>query len=117
MSNFPSDFDDDTSLPFVNNNLTQIGAEAINAVRDAVFNIEQYLGLSGAGTTSSISARIGISLNPDGAIKPSAIASLGLVTLPITNNQISSSAAIQESKLILDYGTSDLFNYIKKSYI
>ena len=113
MSNFPSDFDDDTSLPFVNNNLTQIGAEAINAVRDAVFNIEQYLGLSGAGTTSSISARIGISLNPDGAIKPSAIASLGLVTLPITNNQISSSAAIQESKLILDYGTSDLFNYIK----
>jgi hypothetical protein len=113
MSNFPSDFDDDTTLPFVNNNLTEIGAEAINSVRDAVFNIEQYLGLGGAGTTSSISSRIGISLNPDGTIKPSAIASLGLVTLPITNNQISSSAEIQESKLRLDYRTSDLFNYIK----
>ena len=113
MSKFPSNFDDDVTLPFVNDNLTEIGAEAINAVRDAVFNIEQYLGLGADGTTGSVANRIGISLNLDGTIKPSAITGLGLVTLPITNAQISSSAEIQESKLKLDYRTSDLFNYIK----
>src|SRR6185436_11809526 len=80
-------------------------------LRDAVFNIEQYLGIGGAGTTDSISARIGISLNPDGDIKPSAIAGLGLVTLPITNDQISNTAEIPESKLKLDHRTQDLFNY------
>lgn len=114
MSNFPLNFDDDITLPVVNDNLTEIGGEAINAVRDATFNIEQYLGLGGNGSTNSISQRIGISLNPDGTIKPSAIASLGLVTLPIDNSQISNTAQILESKLKLDYKTSDLYNYIRE---
>ena len=113
MSNFPFSFDDDTTLPFVNDNLTEIGAEAINAVRDAVFNTQQYLGLGASGTTNSIAQRLGVSINPDGTIKASAITSLGLVTLPIQNNQIASNAEIQESKLKLDYRTSDLYNYIK----
>jgi hypothetical protein len=113
MSNFPNDFDDDTTLPPINDNIQDLGAEAINALRDAMFNVEQYLGLGGAGTTGSISERLGISLEPDGTVKPSAIASLGLVTLPITNDQISNSAEIPESKLKLDHRTQDLFNYIQ----
>lgn len=112
MSNFPLSFDDDATLPFVNDNLTEIGGEAINAVRDAVFNIEQYLGLGADGSTGSVATRLGISLNPDGTIKPSAIASLGLVVLPITNGQIATNAEIHESKLKLDHRTQDLFNYI-----
>lgn len=113
MSNFPNSFDDDTTLPFVNDNITEIGGEATNALRDAVFAIEQNIGLGAAGTTPSIAARLGISLFPDGQIKPSAIASLGLVTLPITDNQISATAQITESKLRLDHRTQDLFNYIR----
>lgn len=113
MSNFPNNFDDDTTLPFVNDNITEVGGDAINALRDAVFSIQQYLGLGGAGTTPSISSRLGISLFPDGTIKPSAITSLGLVTLPITNNQIANNADIPESKLHLDHRTQDLFNYIR----
>lgn len=113
MSNFPSDFDDDTTLPFVNDNITEIGAEAINSVRDAVFNIEQYLGLGAALPGSSISSRLDTSLYPDGTIKPSALTSLGLVTLPINDSQISDTAQIKESKLNLDYSTTDLFNNIK----
>lgn len=112
MSKFPLNYDDDISLPFVNNNLTEIGSEAINAVRDATFNIEQYLGIGANGTTNSLSDRLNVSLNPDGTIKPSAIASLGLITLPITNNQISNLAQIEEYKLKLDHKTSDLYNYI-----
>ena len=112
MSNFPISFDDDATLPVVNNNLTEIGGDAINAVRDAVFNIEQYLGLGGDGTSGSVASRLGVSINPDGTIKSSALTSLGLVTLPITNNQIANNAGIPESKLKLDYRTQDLFNYI-----
>jgi hypothetical protein len=113
MSKFPSDFDDDTTLPFVNDNITEIGGEAINSLRDAVFALEQNLGLTAAGTTPSVSARLGVAFNPDGTLKPSAITSLGLVTLPITDIQISATAQIAESKLRLDHRTQDLFNYIR----
>lgn len=113
MSNFPQNYDDDTTLPVVNDNLTEIGGEAINALRDAVFNIEQNIGLGAAGTTPSIAARLGLLINPDGTPNTSTITSLGLVTLPITNSQIIDNAGIPESKLHLDYRTLDLFNYIR----
>jgi len=113
MSNFPQNFDDDTTLPVVNDNLTEIGGDAINALRDAVFNIEMNIGLGAAGTTPSIAARLGLLINPDGTPNASAITSLGLVTLPITQDQIIDNAQIPESKLRLDYRTQDLFNYIR----
>lgn len=113
MSNFPNNFDDDTTLPFVNDNITEIGGDAINALRDAVFAIEQNIGLNAQGTTISIAARFGVAFNPDGTLKPSAITSLGLVTLPITNDQIADWAQIPERKLVLDHKTQDLFNYIR----
>lgn len=113
MSNFPNNFDDDTTLPFVNDNITEIGGEAIDALRDAVFAIEQNIGLGAQGTTASISERFGVSFFPNGTLKPSAITSLGLVTLPITEDQIADFAQIPESKLRLDHRTQDLFNYIR----
>jgi hypothetical protein len=113
MSNFPNSFDDDTTLPVVNDNITQTGGEAINALRDFAFNVEQYLGLGANGTTPSLAARLGVSINPDGTLKASMIATLGLVTLPITQDQIATNAGIPESKLMLDYRTGDLFNYIR----
>ncbi len=113
MTNFPTNFDDDTTLPFVNDNITETGGEAINALRDAALATQQYLGLGGDGTAGSISARLGVSIFPDGTIKPSAITALGLVTLPITEGQIANNANIPESKLRLDHRTQDLFNYIR----
>lgn len=113
MSNFPNNFDDDTTLPFVNDNITEIGGEAINAVRDAVFAIEQSIGLNISGSANSLADRLGVSINPDGSIRASAITSLGLVTLPITQDQIANNAGIPESKLRLDHRTQDLFNYIR----
>jgi hypothetical protein len=117
MSNFPYQLDSDTELPIVYNNITEIGGEAINAVREAVFNIEQEIGIGASGVAGSISQRLGVSFNSDGTLKPSAITSLGLVTLPITNSQIASNAGIPESKLSLDYRTGDLFNYINNAMI
>lgn len=113
MSNFPNGYDDDSTLPAVNDNLTEIGDDAINAIRDAIFQIEQALGLNIAGTSGTLAARLGVFINPDGSPNASVLTSLGLVTLPITDNQIANNAGIPESKLHLDYRTGDLFNYIR----
>lgn len=113
MSNFPSQLDDDVTLPPVNNNIDDVGAEAINACRDALFAIESEIGIGASGSAGSLAARLGVSLDPAGAIKPSAIAAMGLVTLPIFNFHIADNAQITESKLKLDFRTQDLFNYIR----
>lgn len=113
MTQFPSALDTDTDLPPVNDNITEIGAEAINAIREAVFAIETEVGLNGSGSSGSIANRIGVSLNPDGTLRPSAIASAGLVSLPIYNYHVAVDADILESKLKLDHKTQDLYNYIK----
>lgn len=117
MTNFPSDYDDDVTLPFVNDNIVEIGEVAVNALRDAIFSIEQEIGIGASGSSGSIAQRMAVIINPDGTLKPSAIASLGLVTLPITNSHIDSNAQILESKLMLDHRTADLFNYINDANV
>ena len=117
MSNFPTSLDDDVTLPRVDNNITEIGDIAVNALRDSVFSIEEEIGVltdgyTAKGSRSSLAVRLGQSIEHDGTIKSSAIASLGLVTLPITGSQISATAAIAESKLSLDHSTASLYNYI-----
>jgi len=113
MSNYPNNLDDDATLPVVNDNLTEVGGEAINALRDAVMQIELTLGTNVNGTAPSLAARLGVFINPDGTPNSSVITSLGLVTLPVRNDQIAENAGIPESKLHLDYRTTDLFNYIR----
>lgn len=112
MSNFPESLDTDVELPLVTDNIDEIGAEAINALRDAVFNIEAEIGIGASGTAGSIADRLAVALESDGNIRPSALTSLGLVTLPIRNDQIAADAAISESKLNLYFGTSYLNDLI-----
>ncbi len=108
MSNYPTSIDNDSTIPTVYDNITEVGAEAVNALKEAVINIESELGMSLSGSVSDLGSRLNVALNPDGTIKSSALTSLGLVTLPITNDQISPTAQIEESKLSLDYSTSTL---------
>lgn len=112
MSKFPTGFDTDIELPYVADNINEVGADAINALRDAVFALENALGLNLPGTLGTLSDRLGVSILPNGSINPSSLTSLGLITLPITNAEVSSVAAIDESKLNLTYTTSDLHNLI-----
>jgi hypothetical protein len=112
MSDFPNKIDNDVTLPPVNNNLTEIGGEAINALRDAVLNIEEEIGIGASGSAGSIAARLGVTLNPDGYIKPSVLTLLGFVTLPIYDGYIADNAQIKEHKLSLDHSTQDLYDYI-----
>jgi hypothetical protein len=112
MSNYPQNLDDDISIIRVDDAITELGGQAIDQCRDAIFAIEDALGTNIAGTANSLAARLGISLDPAGNLLPSAIAAAGLVSLPITNSQISPTAGILESKLTLDHRTADLFNMI-----
>lgn len=112
MSVYPFELDDDTTLPRVDDNITETGQEAINALRDAVFNVQETLGVEPNGSVSTVANRLDASLNADGTIKASALASIGLVTLPITNNQVGSNAGIEESKLSLVHSTTDLYTLI-----
>lgn len=114
MSNYPNELDDDVTLPRVDNNITQIGGDAINALRSAVFNIEDTLGINPAGTAGNLAAFLSVAHNPDGSIQPSVLTSLGLVVLPITDSQVSPTAGIKESKLALDYPTAALFSFIQQ---
>ena len=112
MSNFPNSLDDDVSLPAVNDNITEMGGEAINALREVAFALEENVGIGAAGTLGSIAERLGVSIASDGTIISSALTSLGLITLPITQDQIIANAQIPESKLNLDHSSQDLYNYI-----
>lgn len=113
MSDFPVNYDNDVTLPVVSNNITEIGEEAINALREAVLNIETNIGLNANGSESNIASRLNIALNNDGTIKTSVLAASGLITLPVKDSDISDTAAIKESKLNLDFKTVDLYNYIR----
>lgn len=110
---YPFALDDDSSIQRVDDNLTQIGQDVINALRSATFALESALGLQPNGSKGSLADRINQSLNPDGSIKASALTSIGLVTLPITNSQVASNAGILETKLSLAHTTSDLYSLIQ----
>ena len=111
-SSYPSLFDSDVELPRVEDNVTEIGGEAINSLRDAIFSIESAIGLNPQGNTADLVTRINVSIDDNGYIKTSALSKRGLVTLPIVNAHISSNAGIEEVKLDLDYPTADLYGRI-----
>src|SRR3990167_10183206 len=99
MTLYPDALDDDNTIQRIDDNLSELGTEVINSLRSAVFAIETELGIGLSGSAGSLINRLDLSLNPDGSIKASALTSIGLVTLPITNSQIASNAGISEFKL------------------
>ncbi len=108
MTQFPTGLDTDLDIPPVNDNIVDVGVEVINDARSAIFAIEANIGVGAQGTLASIADRLTVSIDPAGVLKSSALISAGLIALPITNSQISSTAAIAESKLALTYSTSSL---------
>lgn len=109
MTNYPNSLDNDRTILRIDDNLSELGSSAINQLREAVFSIEKTLGINPQGSKSSVNERISVSLNPDGHIKAEALQSLGVATLPISDNQIANNAGIKESKLQLNHNTNDLY--------
>lgn len=70
--------------------MTEIGSEVIERLREAVFKIEKELGISPKGSYSTVRQRLDAMLNPDGTIKPEALASIPIANkasgkLPVPN--------------------------------
>ncbi len=115
MSVFPDDLDSDLEIARIENNVSEIGGDVLNSLRDAVFAIQRVLGINAQGNKPSLTSRINVSLDADGNIKPSSLEGIGLATLPITNSHVGDNAAVQESKLDLDFGTQYLKNLISSA--
>ena len=108
MSVYPFALDSDETIIRIDDNISELGTEVINQQRDAIFNMQEEMGLGLSGALSSLADRLAVSINANGTIKASALTAIGLATLPITNVQVASNAGIDEYKLALDYSTSDL---------
>src|SRR4051812_29148115 len=113
MSVYPFALDSDDSIIRIDDNLSELGTQAINQLRDAAFNIEGELGIGLSGSMGTLANRLGVSINPNGTIRASALTSVGLATLPIVNAQVADNAGIAEYKLALDHTTSDLYTLIQ----
>lgn len=112
MSRYPDQIDNDESLPRVFDSVSETGAEAYNALKEAILAVQRALGSDPQGSVADLVTRISASLNDDGTLKASALLAAGLLALPIDNDQVASNAAIEESKLDLDVATITLQNRI-----
>jgi len=103
-SSYPNKIDSSIELPIVRNNVTEINADLLNSLRDAIIQIEKTLGINPNGT-SSVAERISYSLDITGNIKKEALDKAGVIYGSIIDENIAKTAAIQESKLKLDFPT------------
>ena len=103
MTNYPNSIDDDLTISRIEDNITEVGADVINSLRDALITVEYVLGINPQGTVNDLVTRLAVSLNDDGTLKSSA-----LIVPAITNAMVTSGAGIVESKLSLDVSTSTL---------
>lgn len=103
-SSYPNKIDSSVELPIVRNNITEINAETLNSLRDAILQIEKTLGINPHGS-STVSERISSSLDNSGEIRREALDKAGVIYGPLTNESVSKVAAIEESKLKLDFPT------------
>lgn len=115
MSIFPTELDTDLEIPRVEGNVTEISGDTINAIRDAVFNIEKTIGVSAQGNLPSLTDRVNELIDSNGRLKVSALDGIGLVSLPITNSHVGAAANIVESKLNLDFSTQSLQNSLNST--
>ena len=112
MTTYPGTLDSDLDLPRASDDVTEISSDRINSIRDDVIAIETAVGTEPQGNKISFTDRVNVSIDANGNIKPGALAGIGLVTLPINNAQVGSTAGILESKLNLNFTTVALKNLI-----
>lgn len=102
-SKYPEKLDTSVELPAVRDSAL---SNEINSLRSAIIQIERTLGVNPQGTVgNTVSTRLSKALDGNGNILKSALTSAGILSGPISNNEVSNSAAISERKLNLDFPT------------
>ena len=99
-SKYPGSLDTSVEIPVVRDNILEIGSDALNSLRSAIFQIERTLGINPQGATgNTVSDRISKSLDGNGNILKSALDRANILSGPISDSDVSKTAAIKESKL------------------
>lgn len=112
-SNYPDKLDTSVEIPVVRDNITEIGSDVLNSLRSAIFNIERTLGINPQGATgNTVSARLSNLIDDNGNILKEALDRSDILSGPIVNEDVSKAAAINESKLRLNYPTDLLQDQI-----
>ena len=105
-SKYPDQIDTSVELPTVRDNITEIGSDALNSFKSAILALEKTLGVNPHGATgNTVASRLNRSLDSNGNLLDSAITQAGLLSGPISDNEVSESAAIAERKLDLNFPT------------
>lgn len=105
-SNYPNKLDTSVEIPQVRDNITEIGSDVLNSLRSAIFQIEKTLGINPQGAAgNTVSNRLQKIMDEAGNLRKEAIDKAGLLAGPITNEDVSKSAGIDESKLKLRFPT------------
>jgi hypothetical protein len=115
-SNYPNKLDTSVEIPAVRDNIVEIGSDVINSLRSAIFQVERTLGINPQGAAgNSVAARINKALDGNGNIRTDALNRAGLLSGPIANEDVSKAAAINESKLRLNFPTQLLQDEISQT--
>jgi len=105
-SNYPDKLDTSVEIPVVRDNITEIGSDVLNSLRSAIFNVEKALGINPQGATgNTVSARLSNALDENGNILKDALDRSNVLSGPVTDSDVSKVAAINESKLRLNFPT------------
>ena len=112
-SNYPNKLDTSVEIPVIRDNITEIGSDVLNSLRSAIFNIEKTLGINPQGAAgNTVASRINNALDDNGNITKDALDRSGLLSGPISNEDVSKVAAISEGKLNLNFPTQLLQDQI-----
>lgn len=112
-SRYPSVLDDVDNLPTVRDNLTDIGGDVLNRLRDSILAIERTLGINPQGSFVDLVSRLSVIIEPDGSLNKQALQVTGGLFGPILDQDVDPNAKIAESKLNLNYPTLLLQDEIK----
>ena len=105
-SNYPDKLDTSVEIPVIRDNITEIGSDVFNSLRSAIFNIEKALGINPQGAVgNTVASRLSNALDDNGNILKEALDRSNVLSGPITDADVSKAAAIDESKLRLNYPT------------
>lgn len=105
-SKYPNQIDTSIELPTVRDNITEIGSDVLNSYKSAILALEKTLGVNPQGSAgNTVASRLNRVLDSNGDLLPSAITRAGLISGPITNNEVSDYAAIDERKINLNFPT------------
>jgi len=106
-SNYPEKLDTSVEIPAVRDNVTEIGSDVLNSLRSAIFNIERTLGINPQGVAgNTLASRLANLIDENGNLKDEALVKAGILSGPISDKDVSKTAAIKEFKLDLDYPTT-----------